>query len=79
MKDQLQFLLVGLLVLSFIASFGFMVQKRDVLSALFWTFIPMRWLLSWGSGTSYDDNPVWLDRIQISLIVACVGLWYFKK
>lgn len=67
--------LFGALILSLITSFGYMVQKRGLMRALFWTFIPMRWLLSWGSDTPFDDNPAWLDRLQMGLILALGLLW----
>lgn len=66
-------------VFSLLLSFVYMVQKRGVLSALFWSFIPMRLLLSWGSDMPYDDNPDWLDRIQWSLIVAMGLIWLAGK
>jgi len=66
-------------VISLVISFSYMVQKRGVLSALFWTIIPMRWLLSWGSDTPYDDNPGWLDRLQLGLILVMGLLWIADK
>jgi len=67
-------LLVGFGI-SLIFSFSYMVKKRGVLSALFWTLIPYRFWLTWASDTQYDDNPEWLDRIQIGLIIAMGALW----
>jgi len=71
-------LLVGFGI-SLIFSFSYMVKKRGVLSALFWTLIPYRFWLTWASDTQYDDNPEWLDRIQIGLIIAMGALWLWGK
>ena len=71
--------LIAALALSLLISFSYMIQKRGLISALFWTFIPMRWLLSWGSDTPYDDNPDWLDRVQVGLIAALMLLWLATK
>ena len=66
-------------VISCLLSFVYMLQKRSLLSALFWFLVPMRWLLSWGSDTPYDDNPDWLDRIQLGFAVAIGLLWLVGK
>ncbi|HTL98362.1 MAG TPA: hypothetical protein VL181_06110, partial [Holophagaceae bacterium] len=68
--EGLSELLFGLVVLSFIASFFYMVKGRGVMSALFWTFIPMRFWFNWATDGNYDDNPAWLDHVQLGLIAA---------
>ena len=73
-----QVLLIAFAI-SLLFSFVYMVQKRGVLSAFVWFFIPMRLLLSWGSDTPYDDNPDWLDHVQWGLIVAMGLLWLAGK
>ena len=60
---------------SLLISFGFMVEKRGVLSAALWTFAPLRYWLSSFSDTPFDDNPEWLDRLQWGLILAMGLLW----
>jgi len=65
--------------ITFGLSFVYMVKKRGTLSALFWTLIPFRFLLSWGSETDFDDNPEWLDYLQTSFLVAMGLLWFWGK
>jgi len=64
---------------TFVLSFFFMIKTRGFLSALFWTFIPFRLLLSWGSDTEFDDNPPWLDRLQLGLIGTLALLWLWQR
>ena len=71
--------LIALLVVSFVVSFFYMAKSRGFISALFWTFIPFRLLLSWGSESRFDDNPPWLDRLPIALIGALAFLWVLSK
>ena len=67
------------LTLSFLLSFAFMVPKRGFLSAFLWTIFPLRYWSSRASDTAYDDNPVWLDRLQWGLFVAVGLLWLAQK
>ena len=71
--------LFAALALSLLISFGYMVRIRGVLSAVLWTFVPMRYWLSSFSDTTYDDNPEWLDRVQWGLMLALVLLWLATK
>lgn len=75
--------LFGVLLLAFaityIISGYYMAKKRGLLSALFWSFTPFRWLFSWSTDTSYDDNPVWLERLQVGIIVAMGLVWFIGK
>ena len=71
--------LLALLAVSFVVSFFYIAKSRGILTALFWTFIPFRLLLSWGSETRFDDNPPWLDRLQIALIGTLALLWVLSK
>ena len=79
MIEGLLELLFGLWVLSYLASFCYMVKGRGVMSALFWGLIPMRFLLNMAVDGDYDDNPFWLDRIQTTLTLAWVGCWLLRK
>ncbi|HXC16434.1 MAG TPA: hypothetical protein VNV60_03230 [Holophagaceae bacterium] len=79
MIENLIALLFGLWVLSYFASFCYMVKGRGLMSALFWGLIPMRFLLNMAVDGDYDDNPVWLDHIQMTLILALVGCWLLRK
>ena len=79
MIENLIELLFGLWVLSYFASFCYMVKGRGVISALFWGLIPMRFLLNMAADGDYDDNPDWLDRVQLMLILALAGCWLFRK
>ena len=65
--------------LSLLLSFVYMVPKRGFLSAFLWTIFPLRYWSSWASGTAYDDNPVWLDRLQWGLFIAMGVLWLVGK
>ncbi|HZU52585.1 MAG TPA: hypothetical protein VFF77_01715 [Holophagaceae bacterium] len=67
------------LALSLLLSFVYMVRERGFLSAFFWTFAPLRYWLADASGSQYDDNPSWLDRIQWGLIVTMGLLWLATK
>ncbi len=71
--------LFAALAVSLLVSFGYMAKSRGVLSALLWTFAPLRYWLGSASGTSYDDNPSWLDRVQLGLILAIALLWLAAK
>lgn len=79
MIDGLIEALFGLWVLSYIASFCYMVKGRGLMSALFWGLIPMRFLLNTAVDGDYDDNPVWLDHVQLTLILTLAGCWLFRK
>jgi hypothetical protein len=65
--------------ITYLISGWYMAQKRGVLSALFWSFTPFRWLFAWSSDTKYDDNPEWLEMLQVGIIVAMGVVWFFGK
>lgn len=67
------------LALSLLLSFGFMVRKRGVLSAVLWTLAPLRYWLASASSTEYDDNPPWLDQLQWGVLIAMGLLWLAGK
>jgi len=79
MIPNVEIVLVVLLALSLIVSFFYMVNRRGFLSALFWAFVPFRFLLSWASDNDLDDNPLWLDRLQFFLIGTLVLIWLLGK
>lgn len=78
-NDMIFVILLVMLLATFVLSFIYMLKKRGIISSLFWAFVPFRLLLSWSSDTEYDDNPPWLDRVQIVLIAALVVLLYVRK
>ncbi len=67
------------LAVSLLISFGYMVRTRGILSALLWTFAPLRYWLSSTSDTPYDDNPLWLDYLQWGLMGVMGLLWIAGK
>ena len=78
-SDVIFVILLVMLMATFVISFVYMLKKRGIISSFFWAFVPFRLLLSWTSDTEYDDNPPWLDRVQIALIAALVVLVYVRK
>ncbi len=64
---------------SVVISFAYMVKKRGFFSALIWSFIPCRSQLSTAIDVPFDDNPIWLDFVQLAFIVAFGLLWLWRK
>ncbi len=77
--DGLWIPLLVALGISLVLSFFYMVERRGLISALFWTLMPWRLMVSWASDTDFDDNPPWLDRLQIGLILALALLWLLGR
>ena len=77
-SDVLGFLVLAFAVTYLLSGWN-MAKKRGVLSAIFWSFIPFRWLLNMAVDGDYDDNPEWLDRIQTGIIIAFCVVWFIGK
>ena len=65
--------------ISYSISFVYMAKTRGILSALFWSIIPFRFLINSAIDGEYDDNPRWLDYIQNGIIAAFILVWIVER